>query len=164
MKYFVLLISVLLFTNCTSKLDKPENEPLMLDNSKNTNLKINIDAFIEKSTNRIFLEANCTKSNQGNYLDFVYSKDSSYIEFKNDVVHSAEIKSKGKFLNYGIEIGQNRQDFENIFLRLFDNPKRPYMDLKKDKIELGCCEAGVSVWVFNFENNLLKSIYFSNNE
>ncbi|MFK7946064.1 MAG: hypothetical protein AB8G11_00625 [Saprospiraceae bacterium] len=161
MKHFVLLLPVLLLISCTSKLDKPENEPLMLDNAINPNLKISVEAFIENPENRTYLDANCIKSNEDSDFDFTYSKDSSYIEFRNDNVSEVVIKSKGQFLNYGIEIGQKRQDFETIFLRLFNNEKRPYMSLSKDKIELSCCQVGESVWIFNFKDNRLKSIYFT---
>lgn len=164
MKYFVLLLSILFFAACTSKLDKPENEPFLLDNSVNLNLRIGVEAFIENPENRLYLDSNCVKSNQDNYFNFIYSKDSSYIEFRNDKVYEAVIKSKGQFLNYGIEIGQNRADFEATFLRLFNRPKRPYMALTKNKIELSCCEVGQSVWVFNFENNRLKSVFFTESE
>lgn len=163
MKYIVLLLSILFFMNCTSELDKPENQPLMLDNTVNPNLKINVDVFLESPTNKTYLDSNCIKSNENNYFDYIYSKDSSYVEFRNGKVHVTAIKSKGQFLNYGIEIGQKRQDFEAIFLRLYDNRKKPYIALKKDKIELSCCELGVAVWTFNFENNRLKSIYFIDN-
>ncbi len=164
MKHFVLLLLILFLVACTSKLDKPENEPALLDNSVNVNLKIGIEAFIEKPENRNYLDSSCVKSNQGNYFNFTYSKDSSYIEFRNDKVHEAVIKSKGQFLNYGIEIGQERMEFEAIFLRLFNRRRYPYMSLTKNRIELGCCEVGQSVWIFNFENQRLKSIFFTERE
>lgn len=164
MKYFTLLFSILFFVNCTSKLDKPENEPLMLDNAINPNLKISIEAFIENPTNRSYLDSNSIKSDDYNSLNYTYSKDSSYIQFRNAKVYEAIIKSEGQFLNYGIEIGQKRQDFENIFSQLFDRPKKPYMSLRNNKIEFGCCQVGESVWSFNFENNRLKSIYYIDSE
>ena len=92
MKYFVLLLSILFLVNCTSKLDKSENEPLMLDNSVNLNLKISVEAFIEKPENRPYLDSNCVKSNQDNHFNFFYSKDSSYIEFRDDKVYEAMLK------------------------------------------------------------------------
>lgn len=73
MKHFVLLLLILFLVACTSKLDKPENEPALLDNSVNVNLKIGIEAFIEKPENRNYLDSSCVKSNQGNYFNFTYS-------------------------------------------------------------------------------------------
>lgn len=162
MKYFILLICCLFFMNCSSKLDQPENEVLLLDNSVNKNLKISVEAFIENPMNRSYLDSSCFKTKQDNDLNFIYSKDSTFITFRDDKVYRAIIQSKGNFLNYGIEIGQSREKFTAIFTQLFNREGKPYMYIKKDKVEIGCCESGSAVWSFNFEKNKLKSISFKN--
>lgn len=161
MKFLLYLPFIVVFVGCTSKLDKPENLPMLLDNSVNPNLKISIEAFVEQPVNRLYLDSNCVKTSTGSAFDFSFTKDSSYLKFRNDKLEQALIKSKGQFLNYGIEIGQSYQDVFEIFSRLQESDVNPYIHLKDDKIEFSCCVEGNPIWVFNFENDQLKTVIFN---
>lgn len=160
MKNLLLFSVSLLFFACTSKLDKPELEPLLLDNSINPNLKISVAAFLEQPINRSFLDSSCIRSNKDNPYNFSYSKDSSFFEFQNDKLYNAVIKTKGQFLNYGIEIGQTRAAFRAIFHQLHNSSEQFYVSNKKDRIEISTKSSSYSTWVFHFENDLIKHIQY----
>ena len=161
MKFLLYLPFIVVFVGCTSKLDKPENLPMLLDNSVNPNLKISIEAFVEQPVNRLYLDSNCVKTNTESAFDFSYALDSSYLKFRNDKLEQALINSKGQFLNYGIEVGQSYQDVVATFSKLQESAMSPYIYLKDDKIEFSCCEEGSPIWIFNFENDRLKTVYFN---
>ncbi len=164
MKYFFSILCLLAFANCHSKLDNPTNLPLMLDTKTNANLKISIEAFLENPVNKSFLKSECYEINQGGSFHFIYSKDSSFVHLKDDIVIETNILSKGEFLNYGIEIGQTKSDFIAHFVPFVNRTKAPYVAIQANKIEFGCCEMGKSVWTFYFNNEILKKVEFLSNQ
>jgi hypothetical protein len=160
MKYFTIILSIILFVSCHSRLENPENLPLMMDNSANENLKITVNAFMNNPFNKDFLENKCTKSSQNRKFCFIYSKDDSFIQTAYDIPTEVHIISGGKFFNYGIEIGQTRAEFESIFYDLESKEKLPYINNKRDKIEFSTEIIGKSIWHFYFENGTLKIVDF----
>jgi hypothetical protein len=160
MKYFILIVSMFLFFNCHSRLDKPENLPMMIDETVNPNLKISVETFMNNPLNKEYLEKNCRKINQNRKNEWLYAKDSSFIQVYYDVAKEIHIKSVGDFLNYGFKIGQTRNDFETIFYEIEKKEHTPYIHIQKDKIEFSETKIGEAVWSFHFENDRLKSIDF----
>lgn len=159
MRLSLSLLLILSLTSCYSKLDKKENEPLMLDLKVNENLTIAPEAFIANAINYEFLEKECEKFTQ-NANEFLYVKDSSTILIRDKKVQEVHLKSSGNFLNYGLEIGQDKTAFETTFIRLSDRNTRPFIRTNSNKIKMSCCSGTQSVWDFEFENGVLKRVDF----
>ena len=160
MKYIISILSICFFVNCNSRLDKPENLPMMIDETINPNLKIAVEAFMNNPLNKEYLEKNCQKISQNRKNEWLYAKDSSFIQVHYDFPKEIHIKSVGDFLNYGIKIGQTRKEFEAIFDTFVNKEHTPYIYKQKDKIEFSETKIGEAVWTFYFENYILKSIDF----
>ena len=82
MKYLIPMLCLIAFANCTSKLDKPEHQSLLLSMEENPNLRLSIAAFLENPTNNDYLEKHCNKVKQGSASHFIYAKDSSFLHLK----------------------------------------------------------------------------------
>ncbi len=157
MRYLLLFLFSILLISCQSKLDKKENEPLILDLEANKQLTIAPEAFISNAINYDFLKNDCRKISQ-NSNEILYIKDGSSVLFKDKLVQEVHIKSDGLFLNYNIKVGQSKADFKSTFKRLNDRNSNPYVNNNKDIIRFSCCIATESVWEFEFENDILTSI------
>lgn len=160
MKYFIPIVSIFFFMNCHSRLDKPENLPMMMDKTVNQNLKISVEAFINNPLNMEYLSKDCRKISQNKKNEWLYTKDSSFVQVHYDIATEVHIKSVGDFLNYGIKIGQTRSDFETIFYQLLTKEYDPYIRIQKHQTEFSATKIAEAVWSFHFENDTLKSIDF----
>lgn len=161
MRFSFLLLCSLLLSGCYSKLDKPENEPLMLDLEVNKKLTISAEAFLVNGINYDFLKSDCKKIVQS-ANSFLYVKDSSTILIKDKIVTEVHINSAGNFLNYDLSIGKSKAAFESIFIRLSDRSSTPFIKNSPNMIKIGCCTSGKKVWDFEFENGILKRIDYVN--
>jgi hypothetical protein len=150
---------LLLFASCQSRIDRPENEALMLDPVKNPKLKITTAAFLGNSANIDYLKQHCevlpAENRSARYL-----KDSSMVWLKNEEIMEVALYSDGDFLNYGLHIGMTRADFKARFRDLYAREQEPFVEVAEEVVSMGCCTSAEKVWRFEFEKGRLKRIFF----
>jgi hypothetical protein len=163
MRISLSFLLIIFLSSCYSKLDKPENVPLMLDIDVNKNLTIAPEAFLENAIDFDFLKSNCEKIIQSSN-SILYLKDSSTILIKDNIVTEVHLKSAGNFLNYSLSIGQAKDVFESTFIRLENRNTTPFIKNSPNLIKIGCCTSSKNVWDFEFDNGVLKQVDYVNSK
>lgn len=86
----------------------------------------------------------------------------SYIMLHNQEFVEGTISNEEIKLVNNIRIGLPKDSFIKSFKNLENHPDQPYIDVQDSKISMGCCSEMNELWEFEFNNDTLALIKYTN--
>jgi len=157
------------FVSCTGsriseeKSDLPYNEhemPLTVNEFINTPFTLSLISKGKWTVDTTFLKNPHNKAKTDTSLFYRY-KESFIILLNGNFIEGSISNPEVKLIN-DIHIGMTKDRFYRKFKDLRNHTDQPYIEIQDDKIMFGCCSEGNELWEFEFENESLVFIAYSN--
>lgn len=174
--FAIFLFATLLFS-CDPKAIKNDEKPIaaeeiQVSEKPDSLFSLNVKEFLDAPLTLSLISSdqwqtdttltpNVYDNSKTDTILFLRHKE-SYIMLHNQEFVEGTISNEEIKLVNNIRIGLPKDSFMKSFKDLTDHPDQPYIKMQDSKITMGCCSEMNELWEFEFNNDTLALIKYTN--